>query len=459
MDGPFPHDRRHDPRRPFERDTSSGSGSAEYWAGSSAAPPPKLIFYDDIPEVQPPKDWLIKGVLACGERSAWIAPPKGGKSALLVSIAHAVTSGRDWRGHRVKNQGGVLYLAYERSGGLTRKLSAYKARYRIPSLPFVVGETTMDLMDEACVENIRAMTQTIEQRYRVPVRLIVIDTFAKAISAGGGDENLPKDQGKLLNNLERIRAKTGAHIAIIGHTGKDETRGMRGANAVLGDVDLMVEIATDPDGMTRRATITGGNDVQSGPLTAYRLTKHVFGQDEDGDENATWIVDPEPVEENEARPGWRAEPAGRKRLPRHVEALRDAFHEAVTEGVTVSRVMGDGPLVETVPMDRVRDNFKKRFVTGETDPKKASNNERQAWKRALEHLSALKLASGKWEDVERVWSTVPRDRRDNRDKTDPVTPPTDRDRRDRDSSPLKGGADPVTPSRHGMMEDGHAAHH
>lgn len=419
----------------------------------------RLDFFGDIAEVQKPKGALIKGVLYAGERSAWIAPPKGGKSALLTSVCFAVASGRDWRGYRVTERGGVLYLAYERSGDLKRQLAAYKARYAIADLPIAIAGTTLNLMDAQCVEVITATMQTMEQRTGVPVRLIVIDTFAKAISAGGGDENLPKGQGKLLVNLERITAATGAHIAIIGHTGKDETRGMRGANAVLGDVDVMVEITTDADGVTRRAAVTAANDRDTGPLTTFRLIGHVFGQDEDGDDITTRIVDPEPIGEDEARPGCRAEPAARKRLPRHVEAVRDAFHESVTEGVTACHVMGDGPLVETVPLSRVRDNFRKRFVTGEVDQKRASARERKSWERALGRLSAISLAAGAWNGTELVWSIAPRDRRDKRDRSHSVTPSDQRDTRDRDSHPPKGGADPVTLSRAEVTEAGHAVRH
>jgi hypothetical protein len=287
---------------PPHSEKSAEGGSENLAAPCTATPHAKALrldFYGDIAEVQKPKGALIKGVLYAGERSAWIAPPKGGKSALLTSVCFAVASGRDWRGYRVKERGGVLYLAYERSGDLKRQLAAYKARCGIADLPIAIAGTTLNLMDAECVEVITATMQAMEQRTGVPVRLIVIDTFAKAISAGGGDENLPKDQGKLLVNLERITAATGAHIAIIGHTGKDETRGMRGANAVLGDVDVMVEITTDQDGVTRRAAITAANDRGTGHLTTFRLIGHVFGQDEDGDDIRTRIVDPEPVVEAE----------------------------------------------------------------------------------------------------------------------------------------------------------------
>ena len=44
----------------------------------------RLVTFDEM-EVDPPaKQWLIKGILARGETSAWIAPPGAMKSALLA---------------------------------------------------------------------------------------------------------------------------------------------------------------------------------------------------------------------------------------------------------------------------------------------------------------------------------------------------------------------------------------
>src|SRR4051812_42655964 len=51
------------------------------------------------------KDWIIKGVMAKGETSSWIAPPGKGKSTLMIDLAVAVSSGQDWRGYRSKRRG------------------------------------------------------------------------------------------------------------------------------------------------------------------------------------------------------------------------------------------------------------------------------------------------------------------------------------------------------------------
>ena len=81
---------------------------------------------------------------------------------------------------------------------------------------------------------------------------------------------------------------TDVHIALIGHTGKDESRGARGSNAHMGDVDMMVQISVADD--IRTATITKINDGAEVVLTRFKLEIVTLGKDEDGDDITTAIV-------------------------------------------------------------------------------------------------------------------------------------------------------------------------
>ena len=95
-------------------------------------------------------------------------------------------------------------------------------------------------MSRSIVETVR----TAETHFGCPVGLIIIDTFNKGIAVGGGDENTAKDQNIAAANLQQVQdVLTDIHVALIGHTGKDESRGARGSNAHLGDVDMMVQIS------------------------------------------------------------------------------------------------------------------------------------------------------------------------------------------------------------------------
>jgi len=121
---------------------------------------------------------------------------------------------------------------------------------------------------------------------------VIIDTFAKLIAAAGGDENSAKDQGAVFANVQRVKNNTGVHVALIGHTGKDESRGARGSNALLGDVDVMVTIGGEE---IKSVTVTKANDAPEGPLFSFKSEVHDFGTDEDGDPITVNIVSGEDV--------------------------------------------------------------------------------------------------------------------------------------------------------------------
>ena len=210
------------------------------------------------------KNWLIKGVLAKGETSAWIAPPGGMKSALLAQASICVGSGLDWQGKRNKGAAGVVYFALERADLVEKRIKAHCLRLGLKSLPIAVVAVTFDLIKPKSVKRVITTIQEAETVFGVGVGLVIFDTFAKLIAAGGGDENQAKDQGAVFANVQRIKNAIGAHVAIIGHTGKDVQKGARGSNAILGDVDIMIEISGD---IVRTATITKANDMPEGPCS------------------------------------------------------------------------------------------------------------------------------------------------------------------------------------------------
>jgi RecA-family ATPase len=99
-------------------------------------------------------------------------------------------------------------------------------------------------MREDCVDPISDTVREADARFDRRVGLIIIDTISKGVAACGGDEDRARDTNIMLANLRRVEERTGVRIACVGHTGKDETRGHRGSSAHLGDVDLMVQIAS-----------------------------------------------------------------------------------------------------------------------------------------------------------------------------------------------------------------------
>lgn len=244
------------------------------------APPFAFSTFDDAVAQAPSKPWLLKGLLARGETSGWIGPPGSLKSAVLTSVAIAVSSGGDFCGKRSKGKFSVIYFALERADLVRRRLRAYHHLHGLVSLPIAVVGHIINLMDRATVDSVIAEVDAVKEKFGFPVGLIIFDTYPKAIAAGGGDEDKARDQGVAFTNLQRIKDLRPIHIALVGHRGKDKNRGARGSNAWLGDADVMIEI----DGIDiRTATVTKANDMAEGPLGSFRPKVVDLGLDEDNE--------------------------------------------------------------------------------------------------------------------------------------------------------------------------------
>lgn len=351
------------------------------------SPPLKLTYYDDCGAfVQ--KKHILKGIIARGETLAMIGPPGSGKSALMTEISVHCAAQIDWRGHRAKGACGVVIFALERADLFKRRLKAYQQRDGLHGLPIAVADAVIDLLNPNCVEIIVSTVQEAERQFGCGVGLIVIDTYAKGIAANGGDEDKAKDQNRAAANLRNVHRRLAVHIALVGHTGKDKSRGARGSNAHLGDVDVMVQISGDT---IKVAQVIKGNDQPERMLAEFKLEPFELGRDEDGDPITTAIVSTEYFEPITASP--KAKGPKLREIPK---AALHALNEVLAdEGRPHSDTSGHIPKgVTCVTLDAWRDRLIKLAII---NPK---GNHREQFKRIRVTLQNA-MAIGIWEDF--VW--------------------------------------------------------
>jgi hypothetical protein len=124
-------------------------------APGRVTPPLKLTYFDDCGKTAL-RRWILKGIIARSETSAWVAPPGAGKSALLTEIALHCAAKRDWRGHRAKEACGVVVFALERADLFKRRLDYYRQRDQQHGLPIAVVDVVIDLLNPACIATIVA---------------------------------------------------------------------------------------------------------------------------------------------------------------------------------------------------------------------------------------------------------------------------------------------------------------
>jgi hypothetical protein len=282
--------------------------------------------FDDL-DVDVRKPWIMKNVIARRETSSWTGGPKKGKSALVTDLAVSAARGIDWRGYRSKERCAVVYIAFERADLTKRRLEAYKRKYGLHGLPIaIVKAPAINVMTPESVEVLTDTIRSVEQRFRLPVGLVIIDTWAKALALGGGNEDRAMDQNRALGHLRQVEERTDIHIALVNHTGKDESRGTRGSNATEGDFDVLVEISGST---VKTATVTRANDQPEGPLTSYTMESYSFGTDEDGDEISVGIMSQEAQRVQE-----KAASDDEPNLTRNQRTLFDILHSAGPRGLT-----------------------------------------------------------------------------------------------------------------------------
>ena len=120
-----------------------------------------------------------------------------------------------------------------------------------------------------------------------PFGLIVIDTLARVM--GGADENAAADIAGLMRSTDLLRDRTGAHVMVIHHSGKDATRGARGHSSLRAAIDTELEL-TKGEGTERLLKATKQRDMAAGVEHVFELRQVELGKDQDGDAVTSCIV-------------------------------------------------------------------------------------------------------------------------------------------------------------------------
>lgn len=235
----------------------------------------------DILEL-PPQQWRVKNLLPATGLAAIFGPSGSGKSFLALDLAAAIAHGTPWFGFRV-NRAHVVYVMLEGEGGVRNRVAALEqvqgqllaGWFGVILQQFLLTEH-MDVTDLAAV---------------IPDGAVVfIDTLNRA--APTSDENSSKDMGIILQAAKDLQARSGGLVVVVHHTGKDQTKGMRGHSSLHAALDAAIEVQRTANG-GRYWSIAKAKDGEDGQQVAFRLKRHLLGRDMDGDEITSCSVEPD----------------------------------------------------------------------------------------------------------------------------------------------------------------------
>jgi RecA-family ATPase len=194
-----------------------------------------------------PVNWLIQDVIPEKSFVALYGPPASFKSFIAMDIAECIASGRDWLGKKINGTGPVLYIAGEGHGGIGARIAAIKQHHNTPDEAQVyVVRSQINLRSSVDdFTNLILAIDELVQELGVDLRMIVIDTLARAF--GGGNENSSDDMGAFIQATGKIQNRYKCSLMLLHHAGKDTTKGLRGHSSLLGAVDTQMEIMRFPE--------------------------------------------------------------------------------------------------------------------------------------------------------------------------------------------------------------------
>jgi hypothetical protein len=241
----------------------------------------KLIFPNDIPLAES-SPYLIKGVLLPASTAILYGPSAAGKTFLVIHIACCIASGLDFFGRPVAD-GATLYVVLEGQHGFDLRIKAALERHpsilnRLAYLKTAMGLASPESAMLA-IGNIIDAAQQLERRSQAPVRLIVIDTLARAMA--GANENDAAAVSEIMNSATAIQAETGAAVLFVHHPGKDSNKGMRGSSALLAAADTVICVDRHKAAAERNVIVEKCKDGEEGELGSFTLERVSFASDVD----------------------------------------------------------------------------------------------------------------------------------------------------------------------------------
>lgn len=275
----------------------------------------------------PPMVWAVKGILPAQGLACMFGASGSGKSFLALDLCAAIAGGREWFGRKV-NQCPVVYVALEGEQGLAQRVKAWQTEHEsaIPSALRFVTES-LDIRDaEDRAELLRAVLATGGAG-----GLLVIDTLNRA--ATGADENSSRDMGEIVGAAKEIQQRLGGAVLLIHHSGKDQSKGLRGHSSLHAALDAAIEVVRSDTAREWRVAKAKDENDSHGEFFGLRVVD--LGLDADGQPITSCVVERQAA----SRPALKAPQGATQRL----------VHNALGKLLRESTAYGRGNAPKTRP--------------------------------------------------------------------------------------------------------------
>lgn len=230
---------------------------------------------------KPPVKWLVHKVIKAGGLSCIYGMSGSGKTFLTLDMLLSVASGRNWFEMKTM-QVPVTYLCLESRNAIAMRIRAW------------------EMNNQSCPDNFKQIHDDFDFKFKKDVielaelinnsnmnqGLIAIDTFNASIH--GLDENSSRDMGVVLQHLKLLSKLTDCAIAIVHHSGKDSSQGMRGHSSLHAALDNIIEVKSAAYSSWR---VVKNKDAEDNLSFNFKLTPIEIGEDSEGDSISSCFVE------------------------------------------------------------------------------------------------------------------------------------------------------------------------
>jgi hypothetical protein len=296
------------------------AGSAESGAGPRSE---TVVFNPLTPEEVmslPDLRWRVQGVLPDSGLAVLYGPSGCGKSFIVLDMLAAISRGVPWFGWRTEPCE-CLYFCLESTAGLKERMRAWE-KYHGINLP----------------QNLRSILQPLDINDRshldafiavAPKQgIIVVDTVSRATP--GRNENDPKDMSVLIKSCDEIKQKTGCIVLLVSHTGKDQSKGLRGHSSQFAALDTCLEVCIK--GCKRFIKVEKCKEADAGAQVNFNL-KQVWLRMDDNAESVTSCVVETVEDDARHKDESRLSPS----LQYTLDSLQTAIKQSNTDSVHVEQ--------------------------------------------------------------------------------------------------------------------------
>lgn len=273
-----------------------------FWQG----PPPansrhyRLLCDGELDQL-PPLRWLVKRIIPDSGVGAIYGDSGTFKSFLVLDLLAHISNGREWFGQRVK-AAPAIYVPFEGQGGVPNRVKAWRlaqAMQRDPAMLLTLTPPDDILSHIAVIMDPINLREQADRDTLVATLtekgwaggVLCIDTLAHA--SAGLDEN-SSAMGEMLSIFRELQLRLGGVILAVHHSGKDQSRGMRGWSGLHAAMDFVIECQHDKNAGHRQAqfVLTKVKDGETGGSFPFIMQPVQLGFDDDGDPMTSLIVCP-----------------------------------------------------------------------------------------------------------------------------------------------------------------------